>query len=167
MLRRTSKKVKKVVEKLLLPAVVRLSRDFWNDCRNGTREDKLKFVLRQLAAMTACCRITTLELPDCEMVGQDAEILAGVLVQRPPLLHLDLSWNEIGQLGLGYLSGLLQCTALTRLNLNYTRSAEGGAERLAAVLVQCPALVHLDLKGNDIIGKALRLLPECWAGAQR
>ena len=76
MLRRTSKKVKKVVEKLLLPSVVRLSRDFWNDCRNGTRKDKLKFVLRQLAAMTACCRITTLELPDCEMVGQDAEILA-------------------------------------------------------------------------------------------
>ena len=52
MLRRTSKKVKKVVEKLLLPVVVRLRRDFWNDCRNGTREDKLKFVLRQLAVMT-------------------------------------------------------------------------------------------------------------------
>ena len=39
MLRRTSKKVKDVVGTLLLPAVVHLSRDFWNDFRNGTREE--------------------------------------------------------------------------------------------------------------------------------
>ena len=51
MLRRTSKKVKEVVDKMRLPAVVRLSRSFWNDARNSTGEAKLEFVLRQLAAM--------------------------------------------------------------------------------------------------------------------
>jgi len=53
MLRRTSKRVKEVVDKMRLPAVVRLSRSFWRDIRNGTDEAKLEFVLRQLAAMTA------------------------------------------------------------------------------------------------------------------
>jgi hypothetical protein len=53
MLRRTSKKVKEAVDKMRLPAVVRLSRSFWGDARNGTGEAKLELVLRQLAALTA------------------------------------------------------------------------------------------------------------------
>jgi hypothetical protein len=51
MLRRTSKTVIELVDKMRLPAVVRLSRSFWNDARNSTGEAKLEFVLRQLAAM--------------------------------------------------------------------------------------------------------------------
>ena len=53
MLRRTSKRVKEVVDKMRLPAVVRLSRSFWDDARNGTEKAKRQFVLRQLVAMTA------------------------------------------------------------------------------------------------------------------
>jgi hypothetical protein len=53
MLRRTSKTVKEVVDKMRLPAVVRLSRRFWGGARNGTEEAKLKFVMRQLSLMTA------------------------------------------------------------------------------------------------------------------
>jgi hypothetical protein len=82
MLRRTSKRVKEVVDKMRLPAVVRLSRSFWDDARNGTKDAKLEFVWRQLAAMTARCLITTLALPECEMKGPDAVRLAGVL---PPV----------------------------------------------------------------------------------
>jgi hypothetical protein len=52
MLRRTSKRVKEVVDKMRLPAVVRLSRSFWDDARNGKEKAKRQFVLRQLAAMT-------------------------------------------------------------------------------------------------------------------
>ena len=65
MLRRTSKKVKEAVDKMRLPAVVRLSRRFWDDARNGTGEEKRQVVLRQLAAMTGWCRISTLELDLC------------------------------------------------------------------------------------------------------
>jgi len=46
MLRRTSKRVKEVVDKMRLPGVVRLSMSFWYDTRNGTKEAKLEFVLR-------------------------------------------------------------------------------------------------------------------------
>ena len=52
MLRWTSKRVKEAVDKMRLPAVVRLSRSFWDDARNGTREAKLEFIMRQLAALT-------------------------------------------------------------------------------------------------------------------
>jgi hypothetical protein len=55
MLRRTSTRVKEVMDKMRLPAVVRSSRSFWVDARN-------EFVLRQLTLMTAWCRISTLEL---------------------------------------------------------------------------------------------------------
>jgi hypothetical protein len=53
MLRRTSKRVKEVVDKMRLPVVVRLSRSFWYDTRSGTAAEKLQFVLRQLMFMTA------------------------------------------------------------------------------------------------------------------
>jgi hypothetical protein len=81
MLRRTSKRVKEVVDKMRLRAVVRLSTSFWDDARNGTAAEKMHFVLRQLALMAAWCRISTLELPRCGMKGQDAESLVGVLAQ--------------------------------------------------------------------------------------
>ena len=38
----------------------------------------------------AGCSISTLELPRCEMKGQDAKRLAGVLAQCRALAHLEL-----------------------------------------------------------------------------
>ncbi len=69
--------------------------------------------------MTVRCRISTLtlELTWCDMNGQDAEWLSGVLTQCPALAHLDLNRNRIG--------------------------STGTEERLAGVLV--PALVYLNL----------------------
>jgi 2,4-dienoyl-CoA reductase-like NADH-dependent reductase (Old Yellow Enzyme family) len=68
MLRRTSKRVKEVVDKMRLPVLVRLSRSFWDDTRNGTDAEKLQIMMRQLPLM-----ISTLELSECDMKGQDAE----------------------------------------------------------------------------------------------
>ena len=102
MLRGTSNRIKGVVDKMRLPAVVRLRRSFWVDARNGTDKAKRLFVLRQLAAMTAWCRITTLEL------------------QCPALAHLDLSGNfNFGAGGAERLAGVLgQCRELVHLNLS-------------------------------------------------
>jgi Ran GTPase-activating protein (RanGAP) involved in mRNA processing and transport len=152
MLRRTSKKVKEAVDKMRLPAVVRLSRSYWDDTRNGTAAEKLQFVLRQLTVVTEWCRITTLELPRCKMEGQDAENLAGVLAQCPALAHLDLSENyNFGAAGAESLAGVLgQCRELVHLNLSSCYIGAGGVEILAGVLALCPALSHLDLHYNDI-----------------
>ncbi len=53
MLRMASKRVREVVDKARLPAVVRLSRTFWDDARNGTAAEKLKLVMRRLVVLTA------------------------------------------------------------------------------------------------------------------
>jgi hypothetical protein len=42
MLRRTSKRVTEVVDKMRVPAGVRLIRSFWADARNGTEKAKLR-----------------------------------------------------------------------------------------------------------------------------
>jgi hypothetical protein len=155
MLRRTSKIVKEVVDKMRLPAVFRLNRSFWDDARNGTAAEKRQFAMRQLTVATSWCRITTLELPRVEMEGQDAERLAEVLAQCPALAHLDLSGNtNFGAAGTERLAGVLgQCRELVHLNLsaisNYNYIGAGGTERLE-VLAQCTALAHLDLSYNQL-----------------
>jgi hypothetical protein len=53
MLRRTSNRVKEVVDKKRMPVLFRLNRSFWDDTRNGTEKVKCQFVLRQLPLMTA------------------------------------------------------------------------------------------------------------------
>jgi hypothetical protein len=163
-LRRTSKRVKEVVDKMLRPAVVRLSMGFWYCARNSTEETKLQFVLRQLAAMTAR-RITTLELPKCDMKGQDAERLAGVLAHCPALAHIKVGYNQIEAAGAESLAGVLvQCTALAHLDLCGNQIGEAGAERLAGVLGQCPALAHLDIRYNGIGTVGEGRLRASWSG---
>jgi Ran GTPase-activating protein (RanGAP) involved in mRNA processing and transport len=152
MLRRTSKRVKEVVDKMRLPAVVRLSKSFLRDARNGTKKEKCQFVLRQLTVMTARCRITTLDLSSCGLQGQDAESLAGVLAQCPALEHLDLNHNyDFGAAGPERLAGVLgQCTALAHLALEGCYICDAGAQSLAGVLGQCTALAYLNLSYNRI-----------------
>ena len=58
----------------------------------------LKSNCNQLTLITAWCRVTTLELGSCNMEGQDADRLAGVLAQCPALAHLEALK--------GYLKGL-------------------------------------------------------------
>ncbi len=53
------------------------------------------------------CRISTLELPRCEMNGQDAENLAGVLAQCAALAQLNLRYNGTRAAGAGSLAGVL------------------------------------------------------------
>jgi hypothetical protein len=72
-----------------------LSWRFWNDARNGTAAEKLQLVMRHLTLMTVPCRISKLKLPRCDVKGQDAERLAGVLAQCPALTHLNLRYNYI------------------------------------------------------------------------
>jgi Ran GTPase-activating protein (RanGAP) involved in mRNA processing and transport len=168
MLRRTSKRVKEVVDKMRLPAVVRLSRSFWDDARNGTADEKLQLVMRQLA-LTGWCRISTLALPYCDMEGQDAERLAERLAQCPALAHLDLSYNYyFGAAGADRLARVLgQCRDLVHLNLSGNDVGDAGAESLAGVLGQCAALTRLDLSDNQIgeVGadSLARVLPQCAA----
>jgi hypothetical protein len=158
MLRSTSKRVKEVVDKMRLPAVVRFNSwsyarfRSWSYARNGTEEANLACVLRQLAAMTARCLITTLALTECEIKGLDTVRLAGVLAQCPALAHLDLGDNKLFDLQREW-------------PWRDPDPGAAGAESLAVVLGQCSALAHLDLRGNRIhdLGRLAQVLPQCTA----
>ena len=153
MLRSTSKRVKEVVDKMRLPAVVRLSMRFWADDRNGTTAEKLQFIISQLSALTAWCRITALELPRCQIKGfaNIFEDFLSIIQQCTGLAHLDLSRNDLGAEGAGRLAGVLgQCPALAYLNLSCNKIGPAGARSLARVLGQFAALAHLNLGRNQI-----------------
>ena len=149
MLRRTSKRVKEVVDKMRLPAVVCLSRRFWKDGRNGTEEEQRQFFLRQLTVITARFSIITLKLTCCGMRGQNVCNLAGVLAQCQALAHLDLSSNyDFGEAGVETLAGVLgKCRKLVHLDLSGSGINAAGATQM---LGQCTALVHLNLSANNI-----------------
>jgi Ran GTPase-activating protein (RanGAP) involved in mRNA processing and transport len=117
--------------------------------------------------MTGWCRISTLELPECDMEGQDAESLTEVLAQCLALTHLDLKKDMIGAGWTeSFARGLAQCTSLAHLDLSCNGIGSGGAEGLARVLGQCAAMVHLELTYNDIGAAGAESL-ECWDSAQR
>ena len=112
MLRRTSKRVKEVVDKIHLLAVVRLNwMGFSHATRNCTRVQEIHFVMTQFTLMTVWFRISTLELSAKMLVG-----FPGVMCTV--LAHLDLSCNSIHDAGTQKLAGILgQCRELVHLNL--------------------------------------------------
>ena len=76
-----------------LPVIVRLSRSFRVDTHNGTVVERLTHIFEQLPTMETRHRITRLELPLCQIQGQDATRPAEVLTECPALEHLDLRGN--------------------------------------------------------------------------
>ena len=150
MLRRTSKRLKEVVDKMRLSGVVRLSRSFWVDAHHGTVPERMTHIFAQLATMATRHRITRLKLPRCQIQGQDADRLVGVLVECPTLTHLDLSWNKIRSDGAGSLAGVLgHFPALAHLDLS-NNGIEAGGLGMLGVLVQCQSIDHLNLSRNAI-----------------
>jgi len=166
MLRMTSKTVKEVVDRVRPPAVVRLKKSFWNNASNGTVDQKLKRILAPLAAMTARCRITKLQLDRCEINNFFTKnCLTGVLGRCPLLTHLNLRSNAIRANGAGWLAKVLpRCPALAHLDLSRNWLGNDGAGRIAGVLAQCPALAHVDLSDNGIGSFWLLSLRASWHG---
>ena len=159
MLRRTSKTVKQTVEKMRLPADVRLSRSFWREHKNLTDADKRNLVMKQLSLMTAWCIISTLDLHGLHWGNpfafnwntdkEHTDAIFRVLAQCSVLSHLDLGLNRMGPSGAESLAPVLgQFATLTHLNLSGNLIGPKGARSLGRVLGNFTALVHLDLSGN-------------------
>jgi hypothetical protein len=80
-LRRTSKRVKEVVDKMRLPAFVCLNRSFLANVAPEAVHRKMKRIPEQLSLIPSWCHITRLELPACAMTGGNIEKLARVLTR--------------------------------------------------------------------------------------
>ena len=82
MLRRTSKGVKKQVDKMCLSAVLRFGRNSFHDVHSCPIHQKLQFVLRKLTTMTAWCRIRVIDLPIRNMTTLGTELVTVVLAKE-------------------------------------------------------------------------------------
>ena len=145
MIRLTSRRVLEVVDKLRMPAVVRLSKIFWEEEAINNND-----LLRKLEAIQSICSVSALYLPDCKVAGSDVERLVDFLAGGcQTISHLDLGGNKIGAEGAGKLArALCECPALSHLNLR----SNGIGDEEVGVLGKCfrAPLLHLNLSGNGI-----------------
>jgi Ran GTPase-activating protein (RanGAP) involved in mRNA processing and transport len=178
-LRRTSKEIKKAIDKIRPPAQV-----------NINTPEKLLCFLKEFLHINTYCRIIELNckalikitedlshfqdlkiltLSDNYLFGPDgAESLAGILPNLKALEKLNLERNNIGPVGATSLAGALvqspsdnltvesalgltvQCPSLTCLNLSKNRIKDEGFESIAVALQQCSKLTSLNLSDNRI-----------------
>jgi Ran GTPase-activating protein (RanGAP) involved in mRNA processing and transport len=161
-LRRTSKEIKKAIDKIRPPAQV-----------NINTPEKLLCFLKEFPHINTYCRIVELNckalikitedltqfqdlkiltLSDNYLFGPDgAESLAGILPNLKALEKLNLERNNIGPVGATSLArALVQSPSLTCLNLSKNRIKDEGLESIAVALQQCSKLTSLNLSDNRI-----------------
>jgi hypothetical protein len=210
MLRMTSKKVRDAMDKLCLPTTVKMRKNFLHNLVNfaakrsayeslsrttpllksqksvcktiALKRKRMQHIFTQLDSWKKMishrgCHITKLDLNNCGMSDHKAGWLAAVHNEMgaagAEILRRELTsfrdWQDqnegysdgAGKKGRGvvWLAGVLvQCPALAHLDLSYNDIEAGGAERLAGVLGQCAALAHLNLEGNKIGDAGAELL---------
>lgn len=107
------------------------------------------------------CRLKSLRLQACELTSSACEHLAAALKLSPNLIELDLSSNDIGDVGLQHLAkGLqsrkcqLQTLKLSQCNL----TKEGGLHLASALGKNSSYLKWLDLSINNIGNQAANAL---------
>jgi Ran GTPase-activating protein (RanGAP) involved in mRNA processing and transport len=150
MLRMTSKKIKNIIDKMHLPVFVHLKMSFWQDIRNGTINEKIQLVTRQLSVLACTYKITSLELPRSKMNIKE------ILDQCKSLTNLNLYDNNLGTTGVISLVGVLGQFSV--LNLDNNNINTEGANHLVGVLTQC---TNLNLSNNNIGTAGLENIEKC------
>ncbi len=100
--------------------------------------------------------LTWLDLSHCQLGDYGVRIL-GDLLECMPLVHLDLSYNEVTDNGVHTLvQRLRQCLCLEHLNLGHNQLTDGSALMLSIAVKNLPRLKRLDLDHNTGITYAGR-----------
>ncbi|RVE76728.1 hypothetical protein OJAV_G00011780 [Oryzias javanicus] len=121
----------------------------WN---NELQDSGVKHLCRLLEAPDL--KLKTLRLEHCSLSPVSCAALSSALKSRTSsLAELDLSFNELQDLGVKDLCGLLESPecSLRTLRLQLCRLSEISCAALAAALKPRPScLTHLDLSNNDL-----------------
>ena len=160
MLSMTSKKIRDIINKINILAIVCLKWEFWIDQHNGSTEVKLKFITEQLITKTNLYKITTLVLRRC-FIQKNIDQLEEVLKQCPKLKKLDLYNNGINPKGAQKIvNGLKHCNELLHLNLKLNKFGDEGAKKITKLLKlkYCPNLSYLNLSFTLITDKTIEKL---------
>lgn len=174
LLRRVSKAVASSMSGVRMKRKIRLNRAYWDNLA-GSAEEKRDVIMHALRRATSTGVIVSLELPGFMIMpnlafytpGIYPDILAAI---TPALLHLDLSGNHFGHMGIRALvPNLSTCTALTHLDLSNTQLHQNGMLEIGSVLPRLTALAHLNLSCNfpmappAFIAMYQDVLPRCRA----
>jgi Ran GTPase-activating protein (RanGAP) involved in mRNA processing and transport len=153
MLRRTSKEVKKAMDRIRPSVNIRFIKHF-----------------RELSPdCYSIYRIKKIELLACSMSGENKNMLIRLLGQCPELVHLKIvaNYNFGSVVTKSIIQVLSQCPKLEHLNLSGNSIGDIGAESLAEVLGRFPSLKHLDLSWNQIgpdgLKSLVKVLVQCRA----
>jgi len=165
MLSMTSKKIRDIINKMRIPAIVQLNWKFWNVSQNETdspekvvytQEIKVDFVMTQLKKMTSLYlyKIITLELKRCD-IQINIEQFVTVLKQCPMLQKLNLKDNNITGEGVAKIIKVLEQynnQELNYLDLSINKIGDIGAEKVAELLChnKCSKLLYINLSLNKI-----------------
>ncbi|XP_006868383.1 PREDICTED: NACHT, LRR and PYD domains-containing protein 12 [Chrysochloris asiatica] len=127
---------------------------------NALEDQGLKLLCQGLKHPT--CQLQTLWLKICRLTAGGCEDLSSVLSMNQSLRELDLSLNDLGDLGV-----LLLCEGLRHpkcklqtLRVGICRLGSAACEGLAAVLQANHHLQELDLSFNDLGDQGIRLMCE-------
>ena len=170
MLRRTSKKVKELIDMKRLPVFVRLNMRFWNNIYNSNSRanEKIQLVTMYLNMLATKWNITSLEVTNCIFLS--AQELLGVVAHfhSPVLTRIILNFNKIDEECAEILARVLeQCPVLTHVDLSNNHLSDKGVESLARVISNCNRLAYLNLKSNNINNEGAeiltRVLAQCLA----
>ena len=141
LLRRTSKTMRAAVAKLDTVVVSRSGVKF----RNGAGlKDKLNW-------LNAWCRMTVLDLNNCDLQEGGGQAIADVMRVNTTLTNLILVRNELGEGGAQAIAAALrENRTLTNLILHGNELGEGGGQAIADVLRVNTTLTNLNLGYNEL-----------------
>jgi Ran GTPase-activating protein (RanGAP) involved in mRNA processing and transport len=179
MLRRTSKEVKKAMDKIRPPVNIRFIKyfkEFSPDWYCIYRIQKLELLACSMLGENKNMLIRLLgqcpELVHLKIVGNYnfgsavAKEIIQVLSQCPKLEHLDLSGDNIEDIGIESLARVIgRFSSLKHLDLSWNNIGPDGVESLVKILVQCTTLTHLDVNNNNIgpygLENLVKVIPQC------
>jgi Leucine-rich repeat (LRR) protein len=158
MLSMTSKKIRNIINKMNIPAIVHWKWKFWSEPLNGSTEVKLKIIMTQLKQITYLYKITTLILRRCDIQINIEEFIK-VIKNCPMLEKLDLQRNNINTEGAIMIAkGLRKCHKLLHIDLYINKIGNKGAIKITKLLKYCPQLSYLNLSFNMIYDKGIKKL---------
>jgi len=143
-LRRTSKTMCAAVENAKLDTVVKR--------RSGVKFPNGAGLQDKLNCLNAWCRVTVLDLNNCDLREGGGQAIAAVLRENHTLTNLNLADNWLREGGgQAIAAALRENHTLTNLNLGDNWLGEGGGQAIAASLRENHTLTNLNL-GDSSLG---------------
>ena len=158
MLRGTSKKIKNVIDTIRPPTDVIVNMNFWKDICNGTANEKIQFVMKNVVSLATTCYIRRLVLP-CEMSDKNTiqfERYKELFTHCKSSPNINVYNNNLDATDVASIIGMLeQCVSL---NIAFNNVGCEGTEQLVNVLTQC---TYLNIANNNIGTAGVKSIENC------